>query len=167
MRIALRHRQQHVVVDVHSDAGAYRVGLDGAEHVVEAHYLDDATLLVVVDGRQYRVDLVRNGRDRLVAVDGEVYQFVSESGASAHRVATVASPEITAPMPGRVLEVLVQPGQHIVAGDGLLILEAMKMENRLVAEATGTVSELRASAGDMVDAGQVLVVLSYDSEVSQ
>jgi biotin carboxyl carrier protein len=167
MRIALRHRQQHVVVDVHSDGGAYRVGLDGAEHVVEAHYLGDATLVVVVDGRQYRVDLVRNGRERLVAVDGEVYQFVSESGASVHRVATVASPEITAPMPGRVLEVLVQPGQHVVAGDGLLILEAMKMENRLVAEATGTVSELRVAAGDMVDAGQVLVVLSYDSEVSQ
>ncbi|HEX7406491.1 MAG TPA: acetyl-CoA carboxylase biotin carboxyl carrier protein subunit [Candidatus Binatia bacterium] len=167
MRISLRHKQHHVAVDVQSDGGAYRVGLDGAEHVVEAHYLDDATLFVVVDGRQYRVDLVRNGRDRLVAVDGEVYQFVSESGASAHRVATVASPEITAPMPGRVLEALVQPGQHIVAGDGLLILEAMKMENRLVAEATGTVSELRVSAGDMVEAGQVLVVLSYDSEVSQ
>jgi len=70
-------------------------------------------------------------------------------------------PEVTAPMPGRVLEVLVQPGAHVAAGDGLVIMEAMKMENGLVAEAAGTVGEVQVAVGDMVDAGQVLIVLSY------
>jgi len=65
-------------------------------------------------------------------------------------------------MPGKVLEVLVQPGDRVEIGDGLLILEAMKMENRLIAEAAATVAEVKVAAGDMVEGGRVLVVLTYD-----
>jgi biotin carboxyl carrier protein len=61
-----------------------------------------------------------------------------------------------------VTQVLVQTGQRVEAGEGLLILEAMKMENRIVAEAAGTVEEIRIAAGDMVDGGQVLAVMQYD-----
>jgi len=119
---------------------------------------------LVIDGRRYRIDLARQGRDRLIGVAGEVYTFHSETGApSTHSVAMVAAPEVTAPMPGKVLQVLVQPGDHVDAGDGLLILEAMKMENRLIAEAAATVAEVRVAVGNMVDGGQVLVVLRYDA----
>jgi 3-methylcrotonyl-CoA carboxylase alpha subunit len=164
MRIGLRHKQHHIALDVHPDAGTYRVTVDGTEHVAAAHYLDEATLVLVVDGRRYRVDLARAGAERWVAIGGEVYTFVPESGAAPHGVALLAPPEIIAPMPGKVLQVLVQPGDQVVPGDGLLILEAMKMENRLVAEAAGTVREVRIVAGDMVEGGQVLVVLAYDTE---
>ncbi len=164
MRLTLRHNQDHVSVDLQAEDGQYLVAVDGVEHTATVQYLDDATLLIVVDGRQHRVDLVRAGRERFVGVGGEVYHFVAESGALAHPVATVASPEIIAPMPGRVLQVLVQPGDRIAAGDGVLILEAMKMENRLVAEAAGRVSEVRVAAGDMVEGGQVLAVLAYEDE---
>lgn len=167
MRLTLRHNQDHVRVDLQAEGGQYHVAIDGAEHTATVQYLDDATLLIVVDGQQHRVDLARAGRERFVAVGGEVYHFVAESGTSAHPVAAVASPEIVAPMPGRVLQVLVQPGDRIAAGDGVLILEAMKMENRLVAEAAGRVSEVRVVAGDMVEGGQVLAVLAYEEESPQ
>ncbi len=162
MHISLRHKQQHLSVDLHAEGGRYRIDCDGREYIVEVQHPDAATLVLVVDGRRYRVDLARTGRERLVGVGGEVYTFVSEAGASpAHHVATVASPEITAPMPGKVLQVLVHPGDQVRAGDTVLILEAMKMESRLVAEAAGTVAEVRVAAGDMVDGGQVLAVLEY------
>ena len=164
MRLTLRHDRDHVSVDLQAEGGQYRVAIGNVEHTATVQYLDDTTLLVVVDGQHHRVDLARAGRERFVAVGGEVYHFVAESGASTHPVATVASPEIIAPMPGRVLQVLVRPGDRIAAGDGVLILEAMKMENRLVAEAAGRVSEIRVAAGDMVDGGQVLAVLAYDDE---
>lgn len=165
MRVFLRHKQHHAVVDVHAAGNDYRVTVNDRTYVVEARYLDDATLLLVIEGRRYRMDLARQGADRLVAVSGECYTFHSEADApSAHSFAMVAAPEITAPMPGKVLQVLVHPGDHVDAGDGLLILEAMKMENRLVAEAAATVAELRVAAGDMVDGGQVLVVLQYTAE---
>jgi 3-methylcrotonyl-CoA carboxylase alpha subunit len=163
VRVSLRHHQHHLSLDVHPEGGKYRVSVDGTDHLAEAHYLDDATLVLTVDGRRYRVDLARIGAERLVAVDGEVYRFVPESAVGSSDIAALAPPEIVAPMPGKVLQVLVQPGDQVAAGDGLLILEAMKMENRLLAEAAATVREVRIAQGDMVEGGQVLVVLAYNA----
>lgn len=163
MRLHLRHKQQHVAVDLETVGRTYHVVIDGVTHVVEAEETGDGLLALVVDGRRYRVAVARQQRERLVAVNGEAYSFHPEAGSpTSHSLATAAPPEITAPMPGKVLQVLVQPGDHVASGDGLLILEAMKMENRLVADAAGTVTEVRVASGDMVDGGQVLVVLSYD-----
>ena len=162
MRIALRRAHEHIALELETDGAQHRLRIDGREYVVQVQSLDDATLLLTTNGQQYRVDIARTGRERLIAVGGETYRFAPESGTpAAHGIAAVASPEIVAPMPGRVLQVLVQPGDHVDAGDGLLLLEAMKMENRLVAEAAGAVVEVRVSAGDMVEGGQVLAVLSY------
>ena len=167
MRVGLRYGQHHLTVDLQFDETTCRATIDGVEHVVEVQQFDGSTLSLVIEGRQHRVDLARRGRERLVAVAGEVYAFAPESGGgSAHAVANVAAPEIVAPMPGKVLQVAVQPGDHVAAGDTLLILEAMKMETRLIAEAAASVVEVRIAAGDMVDGGQVLVVLAYDAEES-
>jgi biotin carboxyl carrier protein len=64
---------------------------------------------------------------------------------------------LRAPMPGLVVRVLVDPGQEVAAGAGLVVLEAMKMENELKAPAAGTVGAVRAQAGQAVEKGQVLV----------
>ena len=167
MRIALRHKQSHLVVQVRPEGGAYRVVVDGHEHVAEALDLNDTNMVLAIDGRCYHVTVARNGGERLVAIAGEVYSFVADSAASAPNVATVVSPEVIAPMPGKVLEVLVRAGDRVEPGDGLLLLEAMKMESRLTAEAAGTVAEVRVTAGDMVVGGQVLIALRYDSSESR
>jgi len=163
MRLHLRHKQQHFAVDAEPVGAGYRMVIDGVPYAVEAHHTDGGTLVLIVDGRQFQIGLARKGRERLVAIDGETYTFVSEAGAApAHSMAIVAPPEIVAPMPGKVLNVLVHPGDHVAAGDGLVILEAMKMENRLIADSAATVVEARVTDGQMVEGGQVLVVLSYD-----
>jgi biotin carboxyl carrier protein len=64
---------------------------------------------------------------------------------------------LRAPMPGLVLRVLVEPGQTIAAGAGLVVLEAMKMENELKAAAGGLVRTIRVRAGEPVEKGQLLV----------
>ena len=64
---------------------------------------------------------------------------------------------LRAPMPGLVVRVLVEPGQAVAAEAGLVVLEAMKMENELKAPAAGTVWAVRAQAGQAVEKGQVLV----------
>jgi biotin carboxyl carrier protein len=162
MHVQLRHKHEHLTLDVHPDGARHRVVVGDSVHVVETHRLDDASVVLVVDGKHYRVAIARNGKERLVAVNGEAYSFTPETGpATAHNLAALAAPEIIAPMPGKVLQVLVKAGDQVSAGDGLVILEAMKMENRLVAEAAGTVSDVRVADGDMVQSGQVLVVLTY------
>jgi biotin carboxyl carrier protein len=60
-------------------------------------------------------------------------------------------------MPGKVLEVMVQPGQTVAKGEGLLILEAMKMENMLKAEEEGIIKSVNVSVGDAVEKNNVLI----------
>ncbi|MBW1680781.1 MAG: acetyl-CoA carboxylase biotin carboxyl carrier protein subunit [Deltaproteobacteria bacterium] len=67
--------------------------------------------------------------------------------------------EVIAPMGGKILDVKVKPGDVVNEGDEVVILEAMKMELPVVAEASGTVKEVRCSAGDAVEADAVLVIL--------
>jgi pyruvate carboxylase subunit B len=68
-----------------------------------------------------------------------------------------AVPHLKAPMPGLVVRVLVTPGQAVVPGQGLVVLEAMKMENELRSSTAGTVRAVPATAGQVVEKGQVLV----------
>ena len=165
MHIALRHKQQVHSASVRHDHGCYQVTTaDGVVHEVEVAEIEDDVVRLTVGGRSYRVAIARNGRERFIGIDGGVYSFVPESAThSTHSVGNFAAPEVVAPMPGKILQVLVNAGDRVEAGDGLVILEAMKMETRLSAEAAGTVTEVRVSPGDTVDGGQVLVVMQFDS----
>jgi propionyl-CoA carboxylase alpha chain len=78
-------------------------------------------------------------------------------------VATVAPGATVAPMPGTVVRVAVEQGQQVEAGAELLVLEAMKMEHRILASSAGTVTELRITLGQQVDSGDVLVVVGGES----
>lgn len=162
MRITLKCGPLPIALDLKPEDGGYRVTADGAEHYVESRSLPDGSLVLEIDGRRVRLDLVRDGNDRLVAVAGEVYRFTTDSGASARPVTSVASPEVTAPMPGKITQLPIHAGDRVDAGTTLAILEAMKMETRVAAEAKGTVVEIRVAEGEMVEGGQVLVVLRYD-----
>jgi acetyl-CoA/propionyl-CoA carboxylase biotin carboxyl carrier protein len=73
--------------------------------------------------------------------------------------AAPASGELTAPMQGTILKVLVREGQEVTAGEGVLVLEAMKMETTIAAPADGVVAELQVQPGETVAAGQVLAVV--------
>lgn len=67
--------------------------------------------------------------------------------------------EITAPMGGKVIDVKVNPGDTVNEGDEVVIIEAMKMELPIVANASGTVKEIKCKKGDAVEAEAVIVVL--------
>jgi biotin carboxyl carrier protein len=79
-------------------------------------------------------------------------------GSTGHR----AGGTLKAPMPGLVLRVQVAPGQNVAAGTGVIVLEAMKMENELKAVGAGVVRSVRVSAGEAVEKGQVLIEFEAD-----
>lgn len=163
MKLGFRHRDRHLSVELHRHGDAnFNATIDEAPSRLEARILDSSTVAVRCEGDAQMVRVVRVGQTYHVAVDGRVYVLVSESagsGAGAHP--TLAAPEITAPMPGKVLSVLVEEGQEVATGDGLVILEAMKMENRIVAEAPALVRRVHVADGQMVDGGALLIELEY------
>lgn len=67
---------------------------------------------------------------------------------------------MTVPMQGTIVKILVEVGQEVAAGEGVVVLEAMKMENSINADRAGTVAEIKVEPGDTVGAGDVVVVIS-------
>ena len=81
------------------------------------------------------------------------------SGPGKGAAAAEGPQRVTSPMPGKIVKVLVKPGDKVDARQGLVVVEAMKMENELRARAAGTVTEVRVTEGSSVEAGAILVVL--------
>jgi biotin carboxyl carrier protein len=165
MRRLYRWGDRRVGVALQRSAPGHFVAVvDGHSHHVEAELLDASTLRLVVDRVVHTVQIARVAETYHIAIAGEVYTLTPETpgGATGDRAPALAPPQIVAPMPGRVLSVLVRAGQGVGAGDGLLLLEAMKMEHRIAAEAPATVRAVHVADGQMVDAGELLVELDYD-----
>jgi biotin carboxyl carrier protein len=164
MQQSYRHGDRTLSVTVQRSGSARaEVGVEGAPSM-DAILLDAGTVQLTADGAVHSVAVARVGDTYHVVVGGELYVLTpAAAGADAGApAAALASPQIVAPMPGKVLQVLVQAGQQVAAGDGLLILEAMKMEHRMTAEAAATVRAVHVADGQMVDAGVVLVELDFD-----
>lgn len=164
MQSVFRHHNRVLSVELRREAAdAFVVTIDGETKIVHAELIDPTTVRLVVDGVAHTARVARAGRDLHVAVSGQAYVLTPESaGAASAAAGTLANPQIVAPMPGKVLHVLVAEGQQVAEGDGLLILEAMKMEHRIVAEAAGTVKRVHVSPGQMVEGGTVMLELEYD-----
>jgi biotin carboxyl carrier protein len=156
--------QEH---EVTVDGSSVRVG--GLE--AEAHVIDvDGTSvrLVTISGRAYRV-VARRGpsvgrytihlggfRFDVEALDERTRAIRQLAGSAARPVGPAA---LTAPMPGLVVRVLAKAGERVHAGQGLVVIEAMKMENELTAHRAGKISDLRISEGASVTSGDVLATI--------
>lgn len=99
-----------------------------------------------------------NGARYTVNVDDELDQLVQKLGLHTHGSQKVNS--IKAPMPGLVLNIIVEPGQEVRKGDPLLVLEAMKMENVLKSTGDGLVKSIVVQKGQAVDKGQLLIEMA-------
>jgi acetyl/propionyl-CoA carboxylase alpha subunit len=107
-----------------------------------------------------RVNVARRRDSILVAAGTSAFEFVAVEGRRGRGAHGLATPEVTAPMPGKVLKVLVAEGTTVAAGEPLIVLEAMKMETTLYAESVAVVKKVRAEPGAMVDHGTVLLEFS-------
>ena len=112
------------------------------------------TLFVQSTEGTYTAVAVRSGDAVLVSYRGNQYRI--EKSTARKRTAHVGTGEIHAPMPGRIADVLVRAGDEVQAGQKLVVLEAMKTQQALVAPFDGAVAQLLAEKGSQVDEGQLL-----------
>ena len=153
-----------IPVEVTGEGGLYRVVVGDTTSDVDARQVAEGIWSILVEDASHIVDVSEEDGVSLVEVDGESYSIRVEEE-TRYIIRTrggkvgAGGQVLRAPMPGKVVLVEVEVGQVVAAGDGLLVLEAMKMENEFRATAAGTVVEIRVEAGQAVNLGDVLVVI--------
>lgn len=163
-------RLRQVVIARSGDG--FAVSIDGRTRHVDAARIDAHTWSLVVDG--VSPDATRHSHEVTVAADpaGALVVRVGSTpvgvtlngrrrwGRKDEGRSTATGPQrLTAPMPGKVVRVLVAPGETVKARQPVVVVEAMKMENELRAGRDGTVTEVQVREGMSVDAGALLLVI--------
>ena len=115
--------------------------------------------IVTLNGKDYEVDVEEYSAAVVSVKDSAGAQAAQSAPAVPQAVAPGAGTQVTSPMPGTIVEVRATPGAIVRRGDVLFILEAMKMENDVVAPTNGTVKQILVEKGASVDTGAVLAVI--------
>ncbi len=147
-------------VEVEHPGPPIKATLDGAALSLATRAQPDGATIIECGGRRLRAFAARRGDAIFVSVGPSTFTFAAiaaSRGAGRHSLAT---PILTAPMPGKVLKIMVAEGDEVEAGRALITMEAMKMETTLSAEGPARIKRIPVSAGQMVDAGAVLMELS-------
>ena len=141
--------------------GRYQVSVDGTVSTVDGRRTGAAGFSLLIDHALTDVSVVMRGDTYLVDVGGRVHRVQLLDARRARAAATVGAGEreVRAAMPGKIVAVLVEAGATVTRGQGLLVIEAMKMENEVTAPRDGTVQEIRVQPGQTVEAGELLAVI--------
>jgi biotin carboxyl carrier protein len=159
-------------VKIERTGSHYRIESEGRVDLVDVARVDRTTISLILDGdrRASHEASLLEGRE-----PGEVEVYLRSgvvrtrvAGAPGQRRWSAAGPalgaaggpeRVTAPMPGKIVKVLVKPGDHVTARQGVIVIEAMKMENELRASRDGQVKDVHVAEGDLVEAGRLLTVI--------
>lgn len=166
--------EHRITVDDHeTEDGHYTVELDGRIYHVDAQTRPSAIVSALIENKSYDLDL--DDKDQTddpldgrlaVRVRGRVVRLeMLEQRRKKMKDATIAHfgyagmIQLTSPMPGKILRYLVTEGQQVSKGQGLVVVEAMKMENELQAPKAGTIKTISSTPGTAVDGGTLLLVI--------
>lgn len=165
MRFMARRGQTTIPVEVERSASGYQVRLNGRLFMADLISVDGPLRsLRLEDGRHFLLTHHRDGTRHSVSFGGREVQLelldplAFKRDASA-KAAGVEGARVKAFMPGRVVRLLVEPGAEVRSGEGLLILEAMKMENEITAPRDGKVKAIHVRPGQTVEGGTELLDL--------
>jgi biotin carboxyl carrier protein len=139
--------------------------LDGAEVALDPVQVAEGTYSILLEGQSYEVRVypapdglhITSGGEEFVARVRDPRSLARGRGGA---LEAEGPQQIVAPMPGKVVRMLVKAGDNVEAGQGLLVVEAMKMQNEIRSPKSGTVERVAAAEGQSVNAGEVLIVVS-------
>lgn len=147
----------------------FKFKINGTEYNVDINEVEGQEIKLDVNGTPYNVTVDKELKQKpvikqvaksprvSVAASGDVQRSATTAPAPA---ASGAGNKITTPLPGTILDVFVNVGDKVSAGQRVVLLEAMKMENNIESDVAGTVTEVKVRKGDSVLEGDVLVVIA-------
>ena len=147
------------------DKSVYRLSVDGNEFMVDGKKTGHTNFSLIVDNRSFEIEVDHKGDEYRVLVDGRNYRvnLIDErrmrTSGGAGAGGTQGRQSVSVPMPGKVIAVLVAEGDIVEKGQGLVIVEAMKMENEVRSPIAGEVKEIKVKQGDTVEGGAALLIV--------
>lgn len=170
MKISVTINDRQHQVELKREASRLSATVDGRSHEITLH--ESHVARTSTEGRTYLLSLANRIYECRVTGTGEMEIAVGTKLYRAHATDPRALPtdaiaadaaggkaRLIASMPGKIVRVMTEQGAQVEAGESLVVVEAMKMQNEMKAPKSGTVVELRAEAGATVQAGDVLVVV--------
>ena len=161
-----KFEDREVSVEIEPSAGgAWKVRVGGVEHVLDSRTLAASQVSLLEGGKNHEVYLHRAGDAFDCLVANQRYKFTLLTEQKARRLAARGAEEqggrreIKASMPGKVVNVLVAVGDKVEPKQGVLVIEAMKMENEIKSPGAGEVKEIGVKPGQTVEAGELLLVI--------
>ena len=152
-KISLEENEQQIQVEI-----------DGEIIPVEFEKIEENLFSIIVNGQSRTIGISKKGKKVQVFLGGDLYEFESISEREqrkAHHVTTGVQ-EVKSPMPSRVVKILKGEGDVVETDEGVIVVEAMKMESELKSPIDGIVKNLMVKEGDAVEAGTVLLVVSSE-----
>ena len=142
----------------------YKLKINGTDYNVDINEVEGQEIKLTVNGTDYTVTVDQEIKQQRKPVARPVAaaapQVAPAAGGSVQKGnAPAAGAKVTTPLPGTILDVFVNVGDAVKAGQTVVLLEAMKMENNIEADADGTIKEVKVRKGDSVLEGDVLVVI--------
>jgi biotin carboxyl carrier protein len=162
VKLDIRISGQTRTVELERTANGWRISLDGLGVDADAVEIAHNIFSLLIHGQAHEVRVTPAPDGTLTLQTGQ-HEFTAEvidlrawRGRRHGAVEAEGRQQIVAPMPGKVVRLLVQAGDKVEAGQGLLVVEAMKMQNEIRSPKSGTVERLFAKEGQPVNAGEVL-----------
>jgi len=163
--IATLGEQSYTVEIEETDRSVYRVSVDGHEFLVDGKKTGRTNYSLIVENRSFEIEVDHQGDEYRVLVDGRNYHvnLVDErrvrAGGGQAGGGLQGRQAISVPMPGKVIALLVAEGDMVEKGQGMVIVEAMKMENEVRSPIAGEVKEIKVKQGDTVEGGAILLII--------
>jgi len=148
-------------LELQSVEGSMRFRLDKRDFSVQAEHINPETLSILVDGKSFEVRREPDGR---IFLNGRRYEVSVDDprswrGRKRAKAGTEGPQKLTASMPGKIVRVLASEGEKIQAGQGIAVVEAMKMQNEVKSPKEGVLKKLLVRPGTNVTAGDVLAIV--------
>ena len=145
-------------------AGSWLLQFDDRAILAQGERRADAGLSVSLDGVRKQFTVLDHGAETAVFLDGESWRLTEIDPLAARAGEDPTAGRLTAPMPGRVTQLMVEPGTKVRRGQPLIVIEAMKMEHTVTAPADGVVEAVRFAPGDLVEEGAELIALAPERQ---
>ena len=158
--IAELNHEKHEV-EIKHDGEKVFAKIDGREYELEAAEVEPNVWLFKHDNQIHQLYVAPNG---IVNVGNNQFEIKLVDpkrlrGSASADESAEGKVEIKTAMPGKIVRILIEEGAEVLQGDGIIVVEAMKMQNEMRSPKDGTVTEIRFAEGDTVNAGDVLVII--------